>query len=102
MNITTSHRRFGRAGRRPLRRGGTIINGSSGDISTGEYELGPDAGAVVDVDGGAGARAYDRSSLLSIEHPWVTKSVENAQHKVEQRNFDIRKNLRVRRRAGPE
>jgi preprotein translocase subunit SecA len=28
-----------------------------------------------------------------IEHPWVTKSVENAQHKVEQRNFDIRKNL---------
>jgi preprotein translocase subunit SecA len=28
-----------------------------------------------------------------IEHPWVSKSVENAQHKVEQRNFDIRKNL---------
>ncbi len=28
-----------------------------------------------------------------IEHPWVTKSVENAQHKVEQRNFDIRKNV---------
>jgi preprotein translocase subunit SecA len=28
-----------------------------------------------------------------IEHPWVTKSVENAQNKVEQRNFDIRKNL---------
>jgi preprotein translocase subunit SecA len=28
-----------------------------------------------------------------IEHPWVTKSVENAQHKVEERNFDIRKNL---------
>jgi preprotein translocase subunit SecA len=28
-----------------------------------------------------------------IEHPWVTKSVENAQRKVEQRNFDIRKNL---------
>jgi preprotein translocase subunit SecA len=28
-----------------------------------------------------------------IEHPWVTKSVENAQTKVEQRNFDIRKNL---------
>jgi preprotein translocase subunit SecA len=28
-----------------------------------------------------------------IEHPWVTKSVENAQHKVEMRNFDIRKNL---------
>ncbi len=28
-----------------------------------------------------------------IQHPWVTKSVENAQHKVEQRNFDIRKNL---------
>jgi preprotein translocase subunit SecA len=28
-----------------------------------------------------------------IEHPWVTKSVENAQKKVEERNFDIRKNL---------
>lgn len=28
-----------------------------------------------------------------IVHPWVSKSVENAQHKVEQRNFDIRKNL---------
>ncbi len=28
-----------------------------------------------------------------IEHPWVTKSVENAQSKVEARNFDIRKNL---------
>ncbi len=28
-----------------------------------------------------------------IEHPWVTRSVENAQHKVEERNFDIRKNL---------
>jgi len=28
-----------------------------------------------------------------IEHPWVTKSVLNAQQKVEERNFDIRKNL---------
>src|SRR5690606_26046641 len=28
-----------------------------------------------------------------IEHPWVSKSVENAQSKVEARNFDIRKNL---------
>ena len=28
-----------------------------------------------------------------IEHPWVSKSVENAQRKVEMRNFDIRKNL---------
>ncbi|MGE0321957.1 MAG: preprotein translocase subunit SecA [Polyangiaceae bacterium] len=28
-----------------------------------------------------------------IEHPWVTKSVENAQRKVEERNFDIPKNL---------
>jgi preprotein translocase subunit SecA len=30
---------------------------------------------------------------VPIEHPWVTKSVENAQKKVEARNFDIRKNL---------
>ncbi|MCC7146442.1 MAG: preprotein translocase subunit SecA [Phycisphaeraceae bacterium] len=29
----------------------------------------------------------------SIEHRWVTKSVERAQKKVEERNFEIRKNL---------
>ncbi len=29
----------------------------------------------------------------SIEHPWFTKAVETAQKKVEQRNFDIRKNV---------
>ncbi|MBK7579589.1 MAG: preprotein translocase subunit SecA [Myxococcales bacterium] len=28
-----------------------------------------------------------------IEHPWVSRSIENAQKKVEERNFDIRKNL---------
>ena len=30
----------------------------------------------------------------AIEHPWVTRAIENAQRKVEQRNFDIRKQLR--------
>lgn len=29
----------------------------------------------------------------AIEHPWVTKAIENAQKKVEGRNFDIRKQL---------
>lgn len=29
----------------------------------------------------------------AIEHRWVTKAIENAQHKVEGRNFDIRKQL---------
>lgn len=29
----------------------------------------------------------------AIEHPWVTKAIENAQRKVESHNFDIRKNL---------
>lgn len=29
----------------------------------------------------------------SIEHPWITKAIENAQRKVEARNFDIRKQL---------
>ena len=29
----------------------------------------------------------------AIEHPWVTRAIENAQRKVEQRNFDIRKQL---------
>ena len=28
-----------------------------------------------------------------IEHPWLTKAIENAQKKVEAHNFDIRKNL---------
>jgi preprotein translocase subunit SecA len=30
---------------------------------------------------------------VPIEHNWVTKAVENAQKKVEERNFDIRKHL---------
>lgn len=29
----------------------------------------------------------------AIEHPWVTRSIENAQRKVESRNFDIRKEI---------
>ena len=29
----------------------------------------------------------------AIEHPWVTKAIENAQRKVEGRNFDMRKQL---------
>jgi len=29
----------------------------------------------------------------SIEHPWITKAIENAQRKVEGRNFEIRKQL---------
>src|SRR5690554_2014176 len=29
----------------------------------------------------------------AIEHPWVTKAIENAQRKVEGHNFDIRKQL---------
>ena len=29
----------------------------------------------------------------AIEHPWVTRAIENAQKKVEGRNFDIRKQL---------
>ena len=29
----------------------------------------------------------------AIEHPWVNRAIENAQRKVEGRNFDIRKNL---------
>jgi preprotein translocase subunit SecA len=29
----------------------------------------------------------------AIEHPWVTRSIENAQRKVENRNFDVRKEI---------
>ena len=31
-----------------------------------------------------------------IEHPWVNRSIESAQRKVEAHNFDARKNLRDR------
>lgn len=47
--------------------------------------------------------ASDRMSVImqkmgmkegeAIEHPWVTKAIENAQRKVEARNFDMRKQL---------
>ncbi|RKU30675.1 preprotein translocase subunit SecA [Candidatus Poribacteria bacterium] len=30
---------------------------------------------------------------IPLEHPWVTKSIEKAQTRVEQRNFEIRKNI---------
>ncbi|QCI24289.1 preprotein translocase subunit SecA [Buchnera aphidicola (Muscaphis stroyani)] len=33
------------------------------------------------------------SSNEAIEHPWVTKAIENAQKKVEARNFEMRKQL---------
>ena len=29
----------------------------------------------------------------AIVHPWINKAIEKAQHKVEARNFDIRKNI---------
>ncbi|WP_284443413.1 preprotein translocase subunit SecA [Buchnera aphidicola] len=38
-------------------------------------------------------RKLGLSSNEAIEHPWVTKAIENAQKKVENRNFDIRKQL---------
>ncbi|QIQ41798.1 MAG: preprotein translocase subunit SecA [Buchnera aphidicola (Microlophium carnosum)] len=38
-------------------------------------------------------RKLGLSSNEAIEHPWVTKAIENAQKKVESRNFDIRKQL---------
>ncbi|QFQ32047.1 preprotein translocase subunit SecA [Buchnera aphidicola] len=38
-------------------------------------------------------RKLGLSKNEAIEHPWVTKAIENAQKKVENRNFDIRKQL---------
>ena len=29
----------------------------------------------------------------ALVHPWISKALEKAQQKVEERNFDIRKNL---------
>ena len=42
------------------------------------------------------AKIMDRLKMPegeAIEHPWVTRSIENAQRKVEARNFDMRKHL---------
>nr|BET44637.1 MAG: preprotein translocase subunit SecA [Candidatus Aschnera chinzeii] len=38
-------------------------------------------------------RKLGMKSNEAIEHPWVTKAIANAQRKVENRNFDIRKQL---------
>ncbi|ALD15162.1 preprotein translocase subunit SecA [Buchnera aphidicola (Aphis glycines)] len=38
-------------------------------------------------------RKLGLSENEAIEHPWVTKAIENAQKKVENRNFDVRKQL---------
>lgn len=38
-------------------------------------------------------RKFGMKDGESIEHPWVTKAIANAQRKVETRNFDIRKQL---------
>jgi preprotein translocase subunit SecA len=38
-------------------------------------------------------RKLGLSENESIEHPWINKAIENAQKKVESRNFDIRKQL---------
>lgn len=42
---------------------------------------------------GAMMRKLGMKEGESIEHPWVTKAISNAQRKVESRNFDIRKQL---------
>ncbi len=34
-----------------------------------------------------------KDDTIPIEHPWITKSIEKAQTRVEQMNFDIRKNI---------
>lgn len=38
-------------------------------------------------------RKFGMKDGEAIEHPWVTKAISNAQRKVENRNFDIRKQL---------
>lgn len=34
-----------------------------------------------------------KDDTIPLEHPWITKSIEKAQTRVEQMNFDIRKNI---------
>ncbi|MFO0630770.1 MAG: hypothetical protein U0325_34800 [Polyangiales bacterium] len=73
----------GRAGRQGA------ISGSS------RFYLSPSEDDLMRIFAGACSSIMDlgMEEDVPIEHPWVTRSVENAQKKVEARNFDIRKNV---------
>jgi preprotein translocase subunit SecA len=70
--------------------------GRQGDPGSSRFYLSLEDDLMRIVTGERVKNLMDRMGMPDdepIEHPWVSKSVENAQRKVEERNFDIRKNL---------
>ncbi len=70
-------------------------SGRQGDPGTTKFFLSLEDD-LMRIFGGGMEKMLNRFGIQpdeSIEHPWFTKAVETAQKKVEQRNFDMRKNV---------
>ncbi|MEW9898109.1 preprotein translocase subunit SecA [Chitinivorax sp. PXF-14] len=71
-------------------------SGRQGDPGSSRFYLSLDDPLLRIFAGDRVAVIMDRLKMPegeAIEHPWVTRAIENAQRKVEGRNFDIRKQL---------
>jgi preprotein translocase subunit SecA len=71
-------------------------SGRQGDPGSSQYYLSLDDDLMRIFGGDNVKRIMDRFGLKDddvIEHPWVTKSVRNAQRRIEGQNFDARKHL---------
>ncbi len=65
--------------------------GRQGDPGKSKFYLSLDDD-LMRIFGGVNIKRFMEDDL-PIEHPWITKSIENAQKKVEGHNYDIRKHL---------
>ncbi|WP_137935981.1 preprotein translocase subunit SecA [Chitinivorax sp. B] len=71
-------------------------SGRQGDAGSSRFYLSLEDPLLRIFAGDRVAMIMDRLKMPegeAIEHPWVTRAIENAQRKVEGRNFDIRKQL---------
>ncbi len=71
-------------------------SGRQGDPGSSRFYLGLDDNLMRIFAGDRVKDIMERFGVQgdeAIEHPWVTKAIENAQRKVEAHNFDIRKEL---------
>ncbi|MGH8321859.1 MAG: preprotein translocase subunit SecA, partial [Gammaproteobacteria bacterium] len=71
-------------------------SGRQGDPGSSRFYLGLDDNLMRIFAGDQVKAIMERFGVQgdeAIEHPWVTKAIENAQRKVEAHNFDIRKEL---------
>ncbi|MCA9600744.1 MAG: SEC-C domain-containing protein, partial [Myxococcales bacterium] len=71
-------------------------SGRQGDVGASRFYLSLEDDLMRIFAGERVQTMMDRLGMeedIPIEHKWVTRAVENAQKKVEERNFDIRKNL---------